>query len=37
MSANFEPVLRMVAGLDRDEDRDAEPDLVLIDQATGAG
>ena len=22
----------MVAGLDRDEDRDAEPDLVLIDQ-----
>ena len=27
----------MVAGLDRDEDRDAEPDLLLIDQRHAAG
>jgi hypothetical protein len=28
----IEPLLRVIAGLDRHEDRDAEPDLVLVDQ-----
>src|SRR2546430_8413347 len=27
-----EPTLRMVVGLDRDEDRNPQPELVLIDQ-----
>ena len=35
-SESIEPLLGMVAGLDRDEHGDAEPDFVLIDQRDAA-